>query len=112
MDTEEPFNLTTFTDTTKKVCTCSAISIFMALIFIVSPLRQFIFISLPIKLGVLLLLAYTLYLNNKQTNHLRNAGKSDVSSEVKSQLNMNIVCSYVFSLFILLLILFTIKSFF
>jgi capsular polysaccharide biosynthesis protein len=64
------------------------------------------------KLLALIILCYTIYLNNQQTNLLRNATFKNESPQIKSQLNMNIICSYVFSVFIGLLIIFIIKSFF
>lgn len=112
MDSGEHFSLTTFTDTTKRVCTCSAISIFLIVLFIISPLSNFFMTSLVMKLITLLILIYTIYLNNQQTNLLNNANNMTQSREVKSQLNINILCSYIFTLFIGLLIIFVIKSFF
>ena len=64
------------------------------------------------KLIALILLIYTIYLNNHQTNLLRNASQSNNSDKIKSQLNMNILCSYVFTLFLGLLVIFLFKSFF
>ena len=112
MDSGEHFSLTKFTDTTKRVCTCSAISIFLIVLFIISPLSNFFMTSLVMKLITLLILIYTIYLNNQQTNLLNNANNMTQSREVKSQLNINILCSYIFTLFIGLLIIFVIKSFF
>jgi capsular polysaccharide biosynthesis protein len=64
------------------------------------------------KIIALIILSYTMYLNTQQTNLLKTAGASVNSEKVKSQLNMNIICSYVFTIFIGLLIIFVIKSFF
>jgi hypothetical protein len=112
MDSETPFNLMVFTDSTKKVCMCSATSIFLIVLFIISPLSNFFKTSMLMKVIALVLMVYTIYLNNEQTNSLRNANQLVKSEEVKSQLNMNILCSYVFTIFIGLLIIFVIKSFF
>ena len=111
MDSSTPFNLMIFTDSTKKVCMCSASSIFIIVLFIISPLSNFFLTSILMKVVALILLIYTIYLNNEQTNLLRLASKSSQSEQVKSQLNMNILCSYVFTIFIGLLIIFVIKSF-
>jgi hypothetical protein len=111
MNSTEHFNLTTFTDTTKRVCTCSAISIVLIILFIISPLSSFFFTSLFMKIIIIIILSYTLYLNFQQTNYLRNASELKISKEVANQLNINIMCSYLFSLFIGLLIIFVIKSF-
>ena len=112
MNSNEHFSLTTFTDTTKKVCTCSAISIFLIVLFIITPLSRFFLTSVIMKTITIVLLSYTLYLNYQQTNYLRNATQLNLTREVISQLNINIICSYVFTLFIGLLIIFVIKSFF
>ena len=111
MDSSTPFNLMIFTDSTKKVFMCSASSIFIIVLFIISPLSNFFLTSILMKVISLILLVYTIYLNNEQTNLLRLASKSSQSEQVKSQLNMNILCSYVFTIFIGLLFIFVIKSF-
>ena len=112
MDSPKPFNLTIFTDETKKACTCSAIAIFIIILFVISPLSNFFKTSVFMKLIALILMGYTLFLNNNQTSLLRSAYLSTNTLEVNSQLNVNIICSYVFSIFIGLLIIFVVKSFF
>ena len=112
MDSTTPFNLMIFTDETKKVCICSATSMFLIVLFIISPLSNFFKTSLIMKILILIILVYTIYLNNIQTNQLRDASSSINSESLKSQLNMNIMCSYVFTIFIGLLIIFVVKSFF
>jgi hypothetical protein len=112
MDSNTPFNLMIFTDETKKICLCSATSIFLIVLFIISPLSNFFTTSLLMKIIILLILVYTIYLNNKQTNQLREANLIINSEKLKSQLNLNIMCSYIFTIFIGLLVIFVIKSFF
>jgi hypothetical protein len=108
----EAFNLTVFTKTTKNVCMCSAISIFLIILFIITPLSNFFKTSLFMKIIIVIILGYTIYLNNKQTTLLKAASQTVKSQEVQSQLNMNIICSYVFTIFIGLLFIFVVKSFF
>lgn len=112
MDTETPFNLLLFTNETKKVCICSATSIFIIILFIISPLSNFFKTSLFMKIIALLLLVYTLYLNIQQTNLLKMATQLTKSDPLKGQLSTNLICSYIFTLFIGLLAIFVIKSFF
>jgi hypothetical protein len=112
MDSNSAFNLTIFTDITKNICICSAFSIAIIVFFIISPLSNFFKTSLFMKIIALIILGYTIYLNTKQTNLLRNASVTSLTEQVKSQLNINIICSYVFTIFIGLLIIFVIKSFF
>jgi hypothetical protein len=108
-----PFNLLIFTDNTKRLCMCSAFSIFIILLFVISPLSNLVTpLSAFMKVCVLLLLIYTLYLNNEQTKLLREAQRIARVEQVNAQLNMNILCSYVFTVFIGLLFVYVIKSFF
>jgi|LauGreStaDraftv2_3_1035109.scaffolds.fasta_scaffold119251_2 hypothetical protein len=102
------FSLTTFTDTTRKVCSFSAISIFLILLTIATPLNQGGVLSGIMKMIILVLLAYTIYLNILQTNSLRMATSS--SYEVNNQITINVVSSYVFTLFLGLLALFVAKG--
>ena len=111
MDLDAPFNLIIFTDSTKKICTCSAISIFLIILFIISPLSNFFITSTLMKIVVLIILAYTIHLNMIQTNYLKNATNVANTDIVLSQLNTNIICSYIFTLFLGLLGIFVVKSF-
>ena len=111
MDLDAPFNLIIFTDSTKKICTCSAISIFLIILFIISPLSNFFIISTLMKIVVLIILAYTIHLNMIQTTYLKNATNVANTDIVLSQLNTNIMCSYIFTLFLGLLGIFVVKSF-
>jgi hypothetical protein len=64
------------------------------------------------KVVALIIMIYTIYLNSDQINSLIKAIHSVKSEQIKSQLNMNLMCSCVFTIFIGLLIIFVIKSFF
>lgn len=108
----QQFNLETFTENTKKLCTFSAISIFLIFIFIITPLSKFNMLSKCVKVLILLLLVYTIFLNLKQIKYLTNSNQTNTSNEVKQQLNINIISSYIFTLFIGLIIIFILKSFF
>lgn len=112
MNTNEHFSLSIFSENTVKVCTCAALSIFFIVLFIISPLSNYFLMSSFMKIITLLLLAYTIYLNVQQTNYLRNASAVNKKEELSHQLTVNIICSYVFTLFIGLLFLFVVKSFF
>jgi len=112
MDSNANFNLTIFTDITKNICMCTAVSIAIIVLFIITPLNQFIKTSVFMKLIALIILVYTIYLNSKQTNLLRDASSKSITEQIKSQLNINIMCSYVFTIFIGLLVIFIVKSFF
>jgi hypothetical protein len=64
------------------------------------------------KILILIILGYTIYLNNHQSNILSLSKNSSQSFEIQSQLSTNIICSYVFTLFLGILLIFVIKSFF
>ena len=111
MDLDTPFNLLIFTDSTKRICTCSTISLFLIILFIISPLSNFFMTSSLMKIVILIILSYTIYLNIMQTNYLRTATDTAKSEIIMSQLNTNIMCSYIFTLFLGLMGIFVIKSF-
>jgi hypothetical protein len=100
------------TDVTKKVCLCSFVSIVLIIMFIISPLSSFLMTSLFVKILILIILAYTIYLNNCQTNILSLSKNSSQSLEIQSQISTNIICSYVFTLFLGILFIFVVKSLF
>ena len=99
-------------DVTKKVCLCSFVSIVLIVLFIISPLSSFLMTSSLMKILILIILGYTIYLNSYQTNILSLSKKSSQIPEIQSQLSTNIICSYIFTLFLGILFIFVIKSFF
>ena len=105
-------NIDSYTDVTKKVCICSFVSIVIIVLFIISPLSSFVITSSFMKLLVLIILGYTIYLNNHQTNILSLSKNSAKTPEIQSQLSTNIICSYIFTLFLGILFIFVIRSFF
>ena len=109
---ESSFNIKVFTNTTKQLCVCSFISIFLIILFIISPLSNFIKTSAFMKIIIVILLSYTIYLNIFQTNSLKSVINSSISENIQSQLNIYIICSYIFTGFLLLLTIYIIKSFF
>jgi len=112
METESELNFNVFTNVTKKLCICSFTAMLLIVLFILSPLSNLIKTSAFMKLIIIGILSYTIYLNYIQTNSLRNANTKNKNEQFVSQLNMNIMCSYVFTLFLGLLTFFVIKSFF
>lgn len=100
------------TDKTKKICLCFFLSMILIILFILSPLSNLIIGSLLMKVIIILILAYTIYLNTDQSFILQNINKDNKSKEFLSQLNINIVCSYIFTLFLTLLLFYTLKSLF
>jgi hypothetical protein len=112
MSTNIPFNVTIFTDETKKICTCTAVAIFIIFLFEISPLTYMTKISLFMRIIALFILGYIIYLNVNQMKLLQSASLSySDSDQIKSQLNMNLIGSCIFTGFIVLLLIFIIKRF-
>ena len=95
---------------TKKIFFYSLSSLFLIIVLITTPLNNSFLISLGIKLIIIYFLSYTFYLNMKETNILRQMDRNSKTPEVITQINVNIICSYFFSFFIGLLIIFVIKK--
>lgn len=112
MVSDTNFNLNSFTNNTKNVCICSTMSIVLIVLFIISPLSNYFKTSMFMKIIIVIILVYGIYLNTNQTNLLRSVGVSSDNEKVQSQLNMNIICSYIFTAFMGVLLIFVIKSFF
>jgi hypothetical protein len=102
-----------FNDKTKYVCNCIFIVVFLILVFVISPLNKFTNISIAVRVIVLFILGYSIYLNLQQTQIMNNITKeNNLSSNFNSHLSLNIIGGYVFSFFILVLLFFIINSFF
>ena len=96
----------------KHICLCSTISICLILVFIFSPLNNYIMTSVIGKIIILLLLGYTLFFNMKFTNNFSNQLNMYFNNGQISKIKPNIICSYIFSVFLVILILSVIRSFF
>ena len=78
-------------DLTKKICLCTFTTIFIVILFILSPLSYMFKTSLFMKIVALIILGYTIYLSIFQTNILKTTYGSSDYPELISQLNMNII---------------------
>lgn len=103
---------TLLTDKTKKICVCSFLSMFLIVMFMLTPLKNMFIISIFMKVIAIIVLAYTIYLNVNQSFTLQNVNKHIQSKEFLSQLNINIICSYTFTIFLILLLYYILKSLF
>ena len=99
-------------DLTKPIFFYSLISILLIVIFILTPFNNLFIISLLMKIIVVVILCYIFYLNLKQINVLQNSHSKTNDPEVISQININTITSYIFSLFIGLLVIFVIRGLF
>jgi hypothetical protein len=104
--------ITKYAKSSEHICLCSTISICLILIFIFSPINKFIMASTIGKLIILILLAYTMFNNIQFTNTFSRDISMYLANGQSSHVNTNIICSYVFSLFLFVLILSVLRSFF
>ena len=101
-----------YAESTQNVCKCLSISIFLILVFMLTPLNNFIISSVFGKISILVLLGYVLYYNIKQTNVFANKSNVQFSNGSWTPVKTNIVCSYIFSLFIFVLAFSVLRTFF
>jgi len=94
-----------YAKSTQNVCMCLGISIFLIILFMMTPLNSFILSSIFGKVVIIALLGYTLYYNISQTNKFSKNFNISLTSGNWDELKTNITCSYVFSLFLLVLLL-------
>ena len=95
-------------DLSKKMCMCTYVSIFIIILFIISPLNNFVKTSAFMKMVVLIILGYTLYLSIHQNMFLQK--NTNMNPKLVSQVNTNVICSYIFTLFLLVLFFFVVKD--
>ena len=107
-----PTQISGYNDHTKTICLCSFSAIIIVILFILSPLSNFFKTSLFMKLFALIILAYTIYLILIQTNNLKGILHTDKPEHITGQINTNIICSYIFTIFLVILFISIIKSFF
>lgn len=104
--------LISYEKTTKYICICSAISIMLIIMFVLSPLSNFVLTSLFAKIAIIILLGYAIYANIESAAFLKKEFNVDFSTSEWSQIKMNISCSYIFSGLLLLLLFSVIKNMF
>ena len=102
-----------YAKSTQNVCLCLSITIFFIILFMMTPLNTFLLSSIFGKVIILTLLGYTLYYNLYNTNKFANKFNiSLTSSDSWSTIKTNIVCSYIFSIFLLVLLVSLIRKMF
>lgn len=105
-----------YLNTSKNSCICISISIVIIILFFLTPLSNFLLISTIGKIIAILILSYAFITNTISTTELSKKFNISLFSEPgydnqdNSTLKTNIICSYTFSIFILLLILMIVKK--
>lgn len=103
-----------FSKSTQNVCMSLAVSVIFIILFMMTPLNTFLLSSILGKFIILILLGYTLYYNIQQTNKFVNNFDLTIFNDNSNwnPLKTNVLCSYVFSFFLLVLILSIIRKIF
>jgi flagellar biosynthesis component FlhA len=101
-----------FAKTTQNVSICLGVSILMIVLFMMTPLNSFLLSSIFGKAVILALLTYTIYYNTSKTIQFSKRFNISLFSGNWDVLKTNILCSYVFSFFLLVLILSVIRRIF
>jgi hypothetical protein len=95
---------------TKNVCICTVIAIFFIIIFVLTPLKNILLASILSKTIILFILGYAVFINYTNTHKI--SKDTNIFSGPLDNIKTNIICSHVFSLFILLLIVTILRQFF
>ena len=101
-----------YAKSTQNVCMCLSVTIFFIILFMMTPLNTFLLSSIFGKVIILTLLGYTLYYNIYSTNKFANTFDVSLTTDSWSTIKTNIVCSYIFSLFLVVLLVSLIRKMF
>jgi hypothetical protein len=101
-----------YAKSTQNVCMCLSVTIFFIILFMMTPLNTFLLSSIFGKVIIFTLLGYTLYYNLYNTNKFANTFNISLTSDSWNTIKTNIVCSYIFSLFLLVLLVSLIRKMF
>ena len=100
-----------FAKSTQNVCMCVGLAIFLIVLFMMTPLNTFFLSSIIGKVIIVGLLGYTLYYNIVKTSMFSHKFGIALTTGNWDALKTNIICSYIFSFFLLVLMLSVIKNF-
>lgn len=98
-------------DPSKNIYIFSFISLMLIIIFMFTPINNHKIICFIAKIIIILILSYSFYLNTFHIKNLSTTSVNNKTDDYKRYLNSNILLSYIFSIFILVLICFILKSF-
>jgi len=101
-----------YAKSTQNVCLCLSISALLIMLFIMSPLNTFVLSSIFGKIIILTLLGYTIFYNVTKTNKFANNYNVDISLDDWNPIKINIMCSYIFSGFLFILMITVFKNLF
>ena len=99
-----------YSKSTQNICLCLSVASMLIILFILSPINSFLLSSIFGKAIILSLLGYMIYYNFKQTNTFSNNFNVSLTSGNWNPIKTNIICSYTFSAFILILMVSVFRS--
>lgn len=94
-----------YVKSSENICVNSIISIMLIFLFIISPINKFIMTSFIGKICILILLGYTFYLNILLTNKFSKNFNLTLLNGKWNMYKTNLTCSYIFSIFLFVLLL-------
>ena len=92
-----------YAKSTKNICMCVSITMFLIVLFMMTPLNSFILSSFFGKLIILILLGYIIYYNINQNNKFARDFNISLTGNNWNVLKTNLSCSYIFTLFLIIL---------
>ena len=101
-----------YAKSTQNVCLCISISAFLILLFIMTPLNSFLLSSIFGKVIILTLLGYTIFYNVTKTNKFAKNFNVELTSGSWDPIKTNIASSYIFTGFLLVLMLAVLQQLF
>jgi hypothetical protein len=101
-----------YAENTKNICLCLSITIFLIMLFIMTPLNSFFLSSFFGKFIILILLGYILFKNIYYTNKFSDDYNISLINGTWNEGKTNIICSYIFTLFISILFISILRHFF
>uniref|UniRef100_A0A6C0H936 Uncharacterized protein n=1 Tax=viral metagenome TaxID=1070528 RepID=A0A6C0H936_9ZZZZ len=97
--------INSYVENTKNTCFYIIFSMFLIFLFIFGPLDRFIIASIIGRFIIIIVLSYALYQNTKSTMDFSKFTNTVFKDGSWTNIKTNITCSYIFSLFILFLII-------
>jgi len=103
MSTQSSSIIIAYAKSTQNVCLCISVAALLIILFIMTPLNSFVLSSVFGKVIILLLLGYTIFYNVMKTNIFSRKFNINMLGGGWDPIKTNIVCSYIFTGFLLVL---------
>lgn len=100
-----------YVKSTKNTCLCVSLSIFLILLFIISPLNKILLVSFIGKICIVILLIYSVYILLNNTWIFMKDFNIQILDGSWNQVKSNVICSYIFSIFLVILLVYTLRMF-